>query len=66
MQAYGRFEVADLNGDEWLRFLDRTGGNGEFTKGSGSVFGRELYKPKTEVDPEKLFPIVAQWIRKHK
>lgn len=66
IQAYGRIEVADLSGNQWLEFLGRTGSTDDFIHGSGSALGSDLYKPKAAADPEKVYSMVEKWIRKHK
>lgn len=61
---YPRVQVAGLTGDDWLAFLDATGGAGEFSDGVGRVLVESAYRPADEIafDPEPLAALVRQWI----
>lgn len=54
--------VAVLSGREWLEFLDRHGGNGEFAKGPGLVLLDSPYRSDTS-RPPALVPLVRRWIQ---
>jgi hypothetical protein len=61
---YPRREVAPLNGEDWLAFLDRTGGDGAFQAGAGRVIGDAVYRknPLGEIDVAGLMRAVRVWV----
>lgn len=59
---HGEAAVAPLTGAAWLNFLDRTGGNTEFTLGAGKVLGDGEYRPRFEADAEALYQVARHWI----
>ncbi len=61
----GREAVAELAGDDWLTFLDRTGRTNLFSTGPGRVLGTDLYRAGSVAEPE-LLPLVAKWIGRHR
>ncbi len=61
---YKKEIIVSIHGDEWLKFLDKTGKTTEFTKGKGSILGLEIYKKNPKVEMEILFAIVKRWINK--
>ena len=66
LQRYARARVASLTGTDWLRFLDDTGGAGEFTGGVGQILEVGPYQPHNcEVPAEALLVLVRRWIRKN-
>jgi hypothetical protein len=55
-----------LTGSDWLRFLDDTGGAGEFEKGVGRILETGPYQPQTrEVPVEELLVLVRLWVSKN-
>ena len=56
-------DVASLQGEDWLKFLDKTGNTTEFTKGVGKIFGENLFQHKPEFEIEILFPLVSKWMK---
>jgi hypothetical protein len=70
--GYSRATVASLMGEEWLAFLDRTGGTKEFTEGSGRMLPEILYASieslKTLPDERvaALRETVRRWIGRHR
>jgi len=66
MERYGRAQVAPLSGSAWLVFLDRTGQTSQFSAGPGQALGLELYRPEPSGDPAPLYPLVEEWIRRHR
>lgn len=64
LARYPRAQVAGLTGDDWLAFLDATGGAGEFSDGVGRVLVESAYRPTAEIlfDPERLTTLVRRWI----
>ncbi len=65
LQRYPRPQVASLTGDDWLRFLDETGGNGAFRAGPGKVLGTGPYVAQTEVNPESVLGLAREWINRN-
>ncbi|MCK5679846.1 DUF4381 domain-containing protein [bacterium] len=69
--AYGRNQVASLNGADWLAFLDKTGSTNLFTKGNGRLLADCSYQPDTwfaTLSPKQLsglYKAVQLWIKKH-
>ena len=66
LRRYERARVAPLTGSAWLRFLDDTGGDGEFEQGVGRVLEVAPYQPGTcEVPADALLRLVRRWIGKN-
>lgn len=66
LRRYPRTRVASLTGSAWLRFLDDTGGEGDFEKGVGRILEVGPYQPHTsEVSAEELLALVRQWVSKN-
>lgn len=68
--ATSREEVASLSGEEWLRFLDRSLGNGrDFEQGVGRLLVQLAYSPKppstSSHQLESLVDLSRRWIRHH-
>jgi Domain of unknown function (DUF4381) len=55
--------VAGLTGEDWLAFLDRTGGGERFTRGAGRVLATAPYARTSDVDAESLLDLAGDWIR---
>ncbi|MBO9406274.1 DUF4381 domain-containing protein [Shimia sp. R9_1] len=67
LTAYGRTSVAALSGDDWLRFLDKTGGaaEGGFVKGAGRILAAAAYRPEPVAAGPDLQALARHWIRNH-
>jgi hypothetical protein len=66
LMRYARQRVAPLSGVEWLRFLDATGGDGEFTTGAGQVLAYGPYVPHPQdVPADRLLALAQSWIKKN-
>jgi hypothetical protein len=66
LRRYARARVASLTGSDWLRFLDDTGGEGEFEQGVGRILEVGPYQPRThDVPAEALLALVRCWVRKN-
>jgi hypothetical protein len=71
LAAFPRTEVAGLYGDEWLGFLDRTGGldrtgaGCDFRDGVGRAFAHAPYARETAESAE-LAALAARWVRGHR
>ena len=63
LSFYQQEEVASLQGEEWLKFLDKNGKTTEFTKGVGKIFGENLFQQKPDFEIEALFPLVSKWVK---
>jgi len=66
IKAFGRQEVAQLHGIEWLEFLESKGTDTPFTQYKKNILNT-LYKP-TLVDLKEtmeLIEISKRWIRRH-
>jgi hypothetical protein len=64
--VFPRREVASLAGEDWLRFLDRHGGDGRFTEGPGRQLALAPYRPRADVAPEALAALAEDWIRRNR
>jgi len=60
--AHGRDEVATLSGESWLVFLDRTGGDAQFTQGAGRVLATGPYARHEKFDCEGLMSVCRRWL----
>lgn len=59
--------VASLNGEAWLAFLDRSLQSNEFCNGPGQVLAHGPYSPTpTNIDPQALQQLCQRWIKHHK
>lgn len=65
LTTYPREDVANLTGEAWVSFLDRTGQTHEFTMGPGQVLIDGQYAPVTAVDVERLHDLGQTWIKSH-
>lgn len=66
LRRYDRAQVAPLTGAAWLRFLDDTGGEGEFEKGIGRILAVGPYQSCTsEVPAEELLALARQWVSRN-
>lgn len=68
LNRFPRHEVAALNGEAWLAFLDRTfGTDNAFTSDSGRLLATAPYAQNTQIEPQAmlaLFDLSERWIRK--
>ena len=68
LMRYAREEVASLNGDAWLRFLDKTGGNGGFQMGVGQILTTLPYSTNQYTnlhDNLALLKLARNWIQQN-
>jgi hypothetical protein len=73
---YSRARVAALTGEDWVAFLDETGGTQEFSMGVGQVLIQGQYQapvirgttttPSEPVDINALHRLGEQWIKHHR
>lgn len=60
---FPRNQVAGLVGDAWLQFLDRTGGNQQFSAGPGRTLIRAPYRPAETLEIAALLNVAEAWIK---
>ena len=66
LRRYSREQVAPLTGSDWLRFLDETGGNGDFEHGIGQILEVGPYRPQTsELPAEELLALARRWAKQN-
>lgn len=68
LAAFPRGDVASLYGDEWLEFLDRTGG-GDFAHGPGRAIATAPYdggKTLSTSERAALGTAVKTWVEQHR
>jgi hypothetical protein len=66
LRRYSRERVAPLTGSDWLRFLDETGGNGDFEHGVGQILEVGPYRPQTsELPAEELLALARRWAKQN-
>ncbi len=64
LRRYTREQVASLTGSDWLRFLDATGGNGDFEHGVGQILEVGPYCPHPqELPAEELLALARRWVK---
>lgn len=72
LAAWPRTEIAGLSGEQWLGFLDRTGGTNSFSQGPGRLLPNVSYaKPQalndlSENQVADLMETAKRWIEMHK
>ncbi|MFQ5642255.1 MAG: DUF4381 domain-containing protein [Thiogranum sp.] len=63
---FERRRVASLSGAAWLRFLDDTGGGGEFSTGAGQVLADGSYVSRPQdIAADRLLELARRWIKKN-
>ncbi|MFW1676336.1 DUF4381 domain-containing protein [Pontibacter sp. JAM-7] len=62
LTLYPREEVADLSGDAWVDFLQRSGSISAWEQ--LVVLATGPYQPQPDVDPEALLAICRLWIKR--
>ncbi len=67
LMRFPRQQVAALTGSEWLRFLDNSGGDGQFSDGPGQVLATGPYQPTlpADVNLAALSALMREWINKN-
>jgi len=67
LMRFPRRDIASLTGQDWLRFLDNSGGDGQFLHGPGRVLaqGPYMHELRDEIDSRALISLIRQWIRRN-
>ena len=63
---YPRPLVAQLTGDAWLNFLDRTSESDAFSRGPARILGNDRYAPDVNLDTETVASLAQRWLRAHR
>lgn len=71
LSAYSREDVAELSGDEWLAFLDRSGQTQDFSKGTAAIIGKISWQPQaganlSDQELNEIISTVQHWINHHR
>jgi len=66
LSKYPRESVANLTGEAWVSFLDRSARTQEFTMGEGQVLVQGNYEVNPSVNVEQLHKLGLHWIKKHR
>lgn len=64
LTVFPRADIADLSGNNWLAFLDRSYGGHEFSAGAGRVLANGPYA-SSQNKSSTLPDLVRRWIRTH-
>jgi len=67
LMRFPRRDIASLTGQDWLRFLDSSGGEGQFSHGPGRVLAQGPYMRQLpdDVDSHALTSLIRHWIRRN-
>jgi signal transduction histidine kinase len=63
LAKYPAAEVAGLNGDEWLGFLDQHGNTSAYTRGCGALLAQAPYQAKASFNADELLQLAKHWIK---
>ncbi len=66
LAAWPRQRVASLAGEDWIAFLDETGGGARFGDGLGKILIAAPYQSASAQAEPKLTKLAADWIRGHR
>lgn len=64
LARYPREDVAGLTGQNWLRFLDRSGDTDQFTVGPGECLMSAPYRQQDSIDTAGVLRLAESWIRR--
>lgn len=64
LAAWPRGDVASLAGEDWLRFLDTSGGCEDFRRGAGRALVEAPFRGGRP--PAGLAEVAARWVRRHR
>lgn len=60
---YDAHTVAALTGEEWLKFLDKTGHTRAFTQGLGRAISEDRFKKASAVPIKDFLSVTRAWIK---
>ncbi len=66
-----RREIAQMSGEQWLAFLDKSYGGNEFSRGVGQLLPDLSYQAAINLEQiesarlRELLSLIKEWIRKH-
>jgi len=63
LAKFPQHQVAKLNGNTWLQFLDQTGNTKEFTQGLGQALSIAPYQKSPQIEVDRLMLLIEKWIR---
>jgi hypothetical protein len=64
ISLYGRDEVANLAGNDWLQFLNKHGSTKAFTEGVGRALAEQPYRPNVDYNRDALLGLTNDWLKK--
>jgi len=62
LAMFPRSEVANLQSEAWLQFLDNTGNTKAFTQGAGRILITAPYQSQAKFAADELFAVIDDWI----
>jgi hypothetical protein len=67
LMRFPRQHVAALTGNAWLRFLDESGGDGQFTQGPGRLLATAPYQRAlpSDLDAARLVALLREWVARN-
>ncbi len=68
LQAYPRTQVAQLSGDNWLRWLHQHGNGSTFGPSSAALLGKSVYQAHSSADNHQIQQLLLEaglWIENH-
>lgn len=67
LTRYPRDQIANLTGEAWVNFLDRSARTEEFSLGAGQVLVYGNYQPidAADIDVNRLDELGRYWIKRH-
>ncbi len=60
--AFPDRQVAGLTGLNWVRFLDETMSENEFSQGHGHIFASKVYANQVDFDAENILSLCRSWL----
>lgn len=71
LSAYPREEVAELSGEQWLAFLDRSSHTHDFSQGAAAIIGIISWQPQagaklSDQELKEIINSVQHWINSHR
>jgi len=60
--AYPQARLEALNGEAWLKFLDRCIDDDSFSRGPGKIFGELVYRERAEYNKLEIVQLCRHWM----